>query len=127
MLLRLAYLGLASAFAMLRLLPMSDRGKDVEILALRHQMAVLERQLNGQGVRFDAGDREFLVALFQGLPPGVLRRVRLVVRPGTVLRWGPRPGRPPPRRPVPAETRGPTAYCALHPCSGPAPARENPA
>jgi hypothetical protein len=36
MLLRLAYLGTASAFAMLRLLPMSDRDKDVEILALRH-------------------------------------------------------------------------------------------
>jgi hypothetical protein len=87
MLLRLAYLGLASAFSMLRLLPMSDRGKAVEILALRHQMAVLERQLNGQRVRFDAGDRAFLAALLQGLPPGVLRRMRLVVRPDTVLRW----------------------------------------
>ncbi|MFJ1610209.1 hypothetical protein ACIOHS_43870 [Streptomyces sp. NPDC088253] len=48
MLLRLVYLGMASAFSMLRLLPMSDRDKDVEILALRHQIAVLERQLNGQ-------------------------------------------------------------------------------
>jgi hypothetical protein len=87
MLLRLAYLGMASAFAMLRLLPMSDRDKDVEILALRHQIAVLERQLNGQRVRFDAGDRAFLAALLQGLPPEVLRRMRLVVRPDTVLRW----------------------------------------
>lgn len=87
MLLRLAYLGMASAFAMLRLLPRSDRDKDVEVLALRHQIAVLERQLNGQRVRFDAGDRAFLAALFQGLPPGVLRRMRLVVRPDTVLRW----------------------------------------
>ena len=48
MLLRLAYLGVTNAFAMLRLLPMSNREKDVEILALRHQIGVLERQLNGQ-------------------------------------------------------------------------------
>jgi putative transposase len=44
-LLRLAYLGIANALAMLRLLPMSDQAKDAEILALRHQIAVLERQL----------------------------------------------------------------------------------
>jgi hypothetical protein len=42
-LLRLAYLGVTSAFAVLRLLPMSNRDKDVEILALRHQITVLER------------------------------------------------------------------------------------
>ena len=35
MLLRLAYLSVTNAFALLRLLPMSDRDKDVEILALR--------------------------------------------------------------------------------------------
>ncbi|CAM04371.1 integrase core domain-containing protein [Saccharopolyspora erythraea] len=34
MLLRLAYLGVTNAFAMLRLLPMSDRDKDVEITDL---------------------------------------------------------------------------------------------
>ncbi|MDP9611166.1 hypothetical protein JOF35_003443 [Streptomyces demainii] len=45
MLLRLAYLGVTNAFAVLRLLPMSDRDKDAEILALRHQITVLERQL----------------------------------------------------------------------------------
>jgi len=36
-LLRLAYLGVTNALAMLRLLPMSDRAKDAEILALRHR------------------------------------------------------------------------------------------
>ena len=36
MLLRLAYLGVTNALAMLRPLPMSDRAKDAEILALRH-------------------------------------------------------------------------------------------
>lgn len=42
-LLRLAYLTVTNAFAMLRVLPMSDRDKDAEILALRHQITVLER------------------------------------------------------------------------------------
>jgi transposase InsO family protein len=86
-LLRLAHLGVTNAFAMLRLLPMSDRGKDVEILALRHQIAVLERQLNGQQVRFHAIDRAFLASLLHGLPRHVLRQMRLLVRPDTVLRW----------------------------------------
>ncbi|WP_367129324.1 hypothetical protein [Saccharothrix sp. HUAS TT1] len=38
------YLGVTNAFALLRLLPMSDRDKDTEILALRHQLTILERQ-----------------------------------------------------------------------------------
>ena len=48
MLLRLAYLGVTNALAMLRLLPMGDRAKDAEILAFRHQIMVLERQLHGE-------------------------------------------------------------------------------
>jgi putative transposase len=86
-LLRLAYLTVTNAFAMLRLLPMSDRDKDVEILALRHQVTVLERQLGNQRVRFTSSDPAFLAALLHRLPVEVLRRVRLVVRPDTVLRW----------------------------------------
>jgi hypothetical protein len=43
--LRLAYLTVTNAFAALRLLPMSNRDKDAEILALRHQITVLEWQL----------------------------------------------------------------------------------
>ncbi|MFD8157296.1 hypothetical protein [Streptomyces malaysiensis] len=42
MLLRLAYLAATNALAFLRLLPMSDREKDVEILVLRHQLLVLQ-------------------------------------------------------------------------------------
>ncbi|MBB4786896.1 hypothetical protein BJY27_007857 [Streptomyces rapamycinicus] len=87
MLLRLAYLGVANAFAMLRLLPMSDRDKDAEILALRHQVTVLERQLGKERVRFAPSDRAFLAVLLHRLPLHVLRRLRLLVRPGTVLRW----------------------------------------
>ena len=114
MLLRLAYLGVTNAFALLRLLPMSDRDKDVEILVLRHQLMVLERQLGAERVRFDAGDRAFLAALLHRLPRAVLRQVRLLVRPDTVLRWHrdllarrharlsrpKRPGRPPTVRSV---------------------------
>jgi hypothetical protein len=43
-LLRLAYLSVTNLFALLRLLPLSDRDKDIEILALRHQITVLQRQ-----------------------------------------------------------------------------------
>ncbi|MFF8024837.1 hypothetical protein ACFZDJ_27810 [Streptomyces sp. NPDC007896] len=86
MLLRLAYLTVANAFAVLRLLPMSDRGKHTEILALRHQITVLERQLGGERIRFSPSDGTFLAALLHRLPSEVLCRIRLVVRPDTVLR-----------------------------------------
>jgi putative transposase len=86
-LLRLAYLGVTNALAILRLLPMSDRAKDAEILALRHQITVLERQLHGQKVRFAPADRAFLAALLHRLPRAALRQIRLLVRPETVLRW----------------------------------------
>jgi putative transposase len=86
-LLRLAYLGVTNVFAILRLLPMSDRDKDVEILALRHQITVLERQLGGQRVRFGASDRAFLAAWLHRMPTHALHQMRLLVRPDTVLRW----------------------------------------
>ncbi|CAL9574722.1 hypothetical protein SUDANB95_04870 [Actinosynnema sp. ALI-1.44] len=72
---------------LLRLLPMSDRDKDTEILALRHQIVVLERQLGDARPRFSPGDRAFLAALLHRLPAASLRRLRLLVRPETVLRW----------------------------------------
>jgi transposase len=86
-LLRLAYLGVTNALAMLRLLPMSDRAKDAEILALRHQITVLERQLQGEKARFAPADRAFLAAVLHRHPRDGLRRIRLLVRPETVRRW----------------------------------------
>jgi putative transposase len=86
-LLRLAYLGVANALAMLRLLPMSDWAKDAEILALRHQIMVLERQLSGAKVKFTPADQTLLAALLRRLARTVLRQIRLLVRPETVLRW----------------------------------------
>jgi hypothetical protein len=83
MLLRLAYPGITNVFALLRLLPMSSRDKDAEILALRHQIPVLRRQPGPGRVRFTPGDR----ALLHRLPRDVLNRLHLVVRPDTVFRW----------------------------------------
>ena len=87
MLLRLAYLGMANVFALLRLLPMSGRDEDAEILALRYQLSVLQRQLGRGRVRFTPADRVLLAALLHRLPRDVLKRLHLVVRPDTVLRW----------------------------------------
>ncbi|MBO3752832.1 integrase core domain-containing protein [Streptosporangiaceae bacterium NEAU-GS5] len=110
MLVRLTYLAVTNAFAALWLLPMGDRDKDVEILVLRHQITVLERQLGSSTkVRFAPEDRAFLAALLTSLPRQGLRRLRLLVSPDTVLRWHrdllkrrhgrtcrpKRPGRPP--------------------------------
>jgi putative transposase len=78
-LLRLAYLTVTNAFAALRLLRVGDRDKDVEILALRHQITVLERQLGADRVKFAREDRAFLAALLAPLPRQVLRRLRLLV------------------------------------------------
>ncbi|MFI7452784.1 hypothetical protein ACIBQX_35225 [Nonomuraea sp. NPDC049714] len=115
MLLRLAYLTVTNAFAALRLLPMGDRDKDVEILALRHQITVLECQLGADtGVSFAPEERALLAAVLTSLPREVLRRLRLVVRPDTVLRRHrdltkrrhartcppKRPGRPPTARSI---------------------------
>jgi putative transposase len=86
-LLRLGYLAVSNVFAVLRLLPIGDRDKDVEILILRHQIAVLERQLGQQRVHFTAADRALLAALLHRLPRQALRRLRLLVRPDTILRW----------------------------------------
>jgi hypothetical protein len=66
-LLRLAYLGVTSAPTMLGPLPMSDRAKDVEILAPRHQITVLQRQLHGEKVQFTPADRALLAALLHRL------------------------------------------------------------
>jgi len=36
----------SSAFTVIKLLPVSGTEKDVEILALRHQLAILQRQID---------------------------------------------------------------------------------
>jgi putative transposase len=79
-LLRMTYLAVTNAFGMLRLLPMSDRAKDVEIVALRHQIAVLERHLHGAKVRFTPTERAFLAALLHRASRSVLYQIRWCAR-----------------------------------------------
>jgi putative transposase len=111
-LLRLLYLTLTSAFAALRLLPMSDTDKDIEILTLRHQLTVMQRQTPKP--RLTSADRALLAALLHRLPRLRLRQLRLIVSPDTILRQHrdltrrrhadasrhKNPGRPPTRRTI---------------------------
>jgi transposase len=84
-LLRLSYLALTNVFGFMRLLPMSDTDKDVEILALRHQLAVLQRQIDRP--RVAPPERALLADLLHRLPRPMLRQLHLIVAPDTVLRW----------------------------------------
>ena len=70
MLIRLAYLTVANTFAVLGLILATDREKETEILVLRHQVAVLERQLGGKKVRFSPADRALLAVLLAPAPEG---------------------------------------------------------
>ena len=85
MLLRLSYLALTNVFAFVRLLPVSNVDKDAEILALRHQLAVLQRQIDKPNLT--APDRAFHAALLHRLPRSTLRQLHLIVSADTVLRW----------------------------------------
>ncbi len=83
MALGLAYLMLVRVLSWLALLARSDAAKDVEILTLRHEIAVLRRNNCRPGLTWP--DRAVLSALSRLLPPP-LRQLRLV-SPRTLLRW----------------------------------------
>ena len=85
MLLRVSYLVLTGMVTLLRLLAMSNTDKNIEILALRHQLAVLQRQIDRP--RLTPPDRAFLAALLYKLPRPTLRRLLLFVSADTILRW----------------------------------------
>jgi len=81
--LRLLYLIFLQLVNLLLLLGRSSASKDVELLVLRHEVAVL-RRVNPKP-RLDWVDRAVFAALVRRLPQ-MLRRHRLVT-PGTILRW----------------------------------------
>jgi putative transposase len=79
----LVYLALCRLLQLVVLLSRSERSKELEILLLRHELAILRRQPRRAPVR--PVDRALLAALARALP----RRAwtGLSVRPATVLRW----------------------------------------
>jgi len=83
--LRFAYLAVLRMFGWLALLARSDRAKDAEILILRHQVAVLQRQVTTP--RLSWADRAVLAALARLLPGSQVRQLRLIISPRTLLRW----------------------------------------
>ena len=84
MALRVIYLAFVRLFGLLLLLSRSQRVKDVELLALRHEVAVLRRQLAARP-RLTWPDRAVLAALARHLP--LAARRHHPVTPGTLLAW----------------------------------------
>ncbi len=101
------YLAVRKVLALIVLIGRSDRSKELEILVLRHELALLRRRSGRPG--FEPADRALLAALSRALP----RRVwaAFSVRAETLLRWHRqlvarrwtyphrKPGRPPLARP----------------------------
>ena len=83
--LRFTYLAVLRVFGWLALLARSDRAKDAEILILRYQVAVLQRQVKPP--RLSWADRAVLAALARLLPSSHLRQLRLIISPRTLRRW----------------------------------------
>jgi len=81
--LRLLYLIFSQLLSWLTLIPRASSYKDVELLVLRHEVAVLRR--TNPKPRLDWADRALFAALIRRLP-AMLRGHRLVT-PATVLRW----------------------------------------
>ena len=82
-LLRLLYLIFNRLLVSLTLLGRASAPKDIALLVLRHEVAVLRR--TNPSPRLDGADRAVFAALIRR-PPAVLRGHRLVT-PATVLRW----------------------------------------
>jgi putative transposase len=81
--LRLLYLIFWQMLGLLLLMARSSSTKDIELLALRHEVAVLRR--THPRPRMDWADRAVFAALVQRLPRAL--RCHRLVTPDTILRW----------------------------------------
>jgi putative transposase len=81
--LHLLYLIFVRLVSLLVLLGRSSASKDVELLVLRHKVAVLRR--GNPKPRLGWADRAVFAALVRLLPKGL--RLHRLVTPGTILRW----------------------------------------
>jgi putative transposase len=82
---RLLYLIFVRLCGWLALLPRTDNVKNTEILVLRHQIAVLQRQVRSP--RLSWADRAILAALTRRLSAARRGQLTLIVTPRTLLRW----------------------------------------
>ena len=81
--LRLLYLIFRLVLGLVLLSCHSSSAKDVELLVLRHEVAVLHR--TNPRLRMDWADRAVFAALVRRLPRALW--CRRVVTPNTILRW----------------------------------------
>jgi putative transposase len=85
--LKLLFLIVSRAVSLLRLSWREAWWKDAEILMLRHQLAVAQRERPRAHARLVWPDRAWLALLAGTLPIERLAVMRLIVTPGTILRW----------------------------------------
>ena len=85
--LKLIFLIVSRAVSLLGLSRREAWWKDAEILMLRHQLAVAGRGRPGARARLTWPDRALLTLLAGTLPIDRLAAMRLIVTPGTILRW----------------------------------------
>jgi len=86
MCLRLVYLIITRVFSWLRLSRRDEAWKSAEILLLRHQLTVLQRQTPARP-KMTWADRALIAALLELIPRRRHASLRLIITPETVLRW----------------------------------------
>ena len=86
MCLRFAFLLITRMISWLRLSRREETWKTAEILILRHQLAVLQRRQPRRPI-LNWADRALIAALLGVIPKARRHGIRLMVRPGTILRW----------------------------------------
>ena len=84
---KLIFLVVSRAMSVLGLSRRESWWKDAEILMLRHQLAVAQRQRPRLHARLTWPDRAWMALLAGTLPSERLAGMQLIVTPGTIMRW----------------------------------------